>query len=285
MTFPRPRPRFLAKPALACAAVIGLGAAMLPAALLAQDVVNQSRVERIHSALQPNPNAAADHANRIIQMAVPAPGGGYTDVTLNYNYSIDLAVFYAFDSADLTPETQALLTDLGLALRSPELAGLTFLIAGHTDAKGSKPYNQDLSERRAIEARRFLVERFGIPPRRLYAVGFGEDRLADPQRPRDGINRRVEITLIQAVGAAPVVHVPSGAGGGAGGGAVVTGGHRLAECAGVDPNADPRPKNTGLDDFGGQRTELPCGNPHGGGGVVQDPILTPADQLNSAINN
>ena len=107
--------------------------------------------------------------------------------------AIDLKIAFAYDSADLLPEGAGLLDRLGQALAHPRLTGDRFLIGGHTDAKGSDDYNRRLSERRAEAVRRYLVERAGIGPERLLAQGFGETRLADPSRPEDGINRRVEI--------------------------------------------------------------------------------------------
>ena len=227
--------------------------------VLAQTAVDSERANRIQSALAPlsQPRDDAAYINKIIQMEIPQPGGTWSKVTLNYNHTVDLAVFYEFDSAALTPQAKALLTDLGRALQSPKLANARFLIAGHTDAKGSKPYNQNLSERRAVEARRFLVENFGIRPDRLVVVGFGEDFLADPARPHDAINRRVEVTLLVDVtplgsayeaGTAPRVIEP----------VATTGGELPPECIGVDPGTDPRPADTGLDDFGGEPTDVLC---------------------------
>ena len=227
--------------------------------VLAQTAVDSERANRIQSALAPlsQPRDDAAYINKIIQMEIPQPGGTWSKVTLNYNHTVDLAVFYEFDSAALTPQAKALLTDLGYALQSPKLANARFLIAGHTDAKGSKPYNQNLSERRAVEARRFLVENFGIRPDRLVVVGFGEDFLADPARPHDAINRRVEVTLLVDVtplgsayeaGTAPRVIEP----------VATTGGELPPECIGVDPGTDPRPADTGLDDFGGEPTDVLC---------------------------
>ncbi|MCB1350007.1 MAG: hypothetical protein KDK11_15710, partial [Maritimibacter sp.] len=37
-----------------------------------------------------------------------------------------------------------------------------------------------------------------------------------------------------------------------------TGGELPPECVGVDPGTDPRPADTGLDDFGGQPTDVLC---------------------------
>jgi outer membrane protein OmpA-like peptidoglycan-associated protein len=51
--------------------------------------------------------------------------------------AIDLEVFFNFDSAEITPEGLPILKKLGAALSVEKLKGSVFLVAGHTDAKGS----------------------------------------------------------------------------------------------------------------------------------------------------
>ena len=244
---------------------VALVAACAATPSLAQQAVDSERVTRIQGALAPltAPRDDAAYINHIIQMEIPQPGGTWSLVTLNYNHTVDLAVFYEFDSAALTPQAKALLTDLGRALSSAQLAGARFLVAGHTDAKGSKPYNQNLSERRAVEARRFLTENFGIRPDRLIAVGFGEDFLADPARPHDPINRRVEITLLVDISPLGTAYeagtTPRTVTTGEAAAAAVSAATGIPpECIGVDPGTDPRPNDTGLDDFGGEPTDVLC---------------------------
>ncbi|WP_245396648.1 OmpA family protein [Jiella sonneratiae] len=233
------------------------------------------RAERIIRTLRPDRQSRqsdAAYANRIIEMEIPLPGRHQMKkIILNYNHSIDLAVYYDFDSSQITPETAEVLDDLGYALEASELDGSQYLIAGHTDAAGKDGYNQWLSESRALAAKRYLVQKFDIDPDRLVVVGFGESRLADPRRPRDGINRRVEITLIEdgysgptaerfeapratyRKGPAPsaedlglVEYAP----------APVAGSN--ADCEGTEGISDPRPSDTGLDDFGNRPTPVPC---------------------------
>jgi outer membrane protein OmpA-like peptidoglycan-associated protein len=68
-------------------------------------------------------------------------------------------------------------TALGKALTNPELKGSTFVLAGHTDAKGSIPANQDLSEKRADSIKHYLVDHFKIPASTLVTVGYGKTKL------------------------------------------------------------------------------------------------------------
>lgn len=107
--------------------------------------------------------------------------------------SIDLQVLFEYDSDKLTNEGILTLRRLGAALKDPKLATYRFKVAGHTDAKGSAEYNQKLSERRAASVRRFLVSEYKLEDKRIESAGYGKSQLADPARPEDGINRRVQI--------------------------------------------------------------------------------------------
>lgn len=107
--------------------------------------------------------------------------------------SIDLEVYFEYDSAAITPAAMPKLISLGQALSDDKLKGATFLIAGHTDAAGSGEYNQGLSERRAEAVKEFLAKTFKLDPTTLIAVGYGKEQLKLPHAPLDGENRRVQV--------------------------------------------------------------------------------------------
>jgi outer membrane protein OmpA-like peptidoglycan-associated protein len=71
--------------------------------------------------------------------------------------------------------------------------GLRVRIEGHTDARGGREYNIDLSQRRANSVMRYLVEK-GISAIRLTPVGYGPDRPIETNKTAKGRakNRRVE---------------------------------------------------------------------------------------------
>ncbi|MCC2113929.1 MAG: OmpA family protein [Hyphomicrobiales bacterium] len=144
-------------------------------------------------------------------------GGGGTQIIIDqetiyvdYAYSIELEVYFPFDSAELTPRARGQLEALGRALESDALRPYRYLIAGHTDAKGSAAYNEQLSWRRSKSVKNFLVESFAVDPGRLRAKGWGESRLKDPAHPNAGINRRVEVVLIRPLPAPATMVVPEG---------------------------------------------------------------------------
>lgn len=114
--------------------------------------------------------------------------------------SIDLHVTFAYDSDVLDTDASLTLDNLALALSDRRLSAYRFIIAGHTDAKGSEDYNLSLSDRRAQSVLRYLTQNHKITVGRLEATGLGESQLLDPTRPEDGINRRVQIVNISAVG-------------------------------------------------------------------------------------
>jgi outer membrane protein OmpA-like peptidoglycan-associated protein len=107
--------------------------------------------------------------------------------------SIDIEINFEFNSATLAPSAMSTARTLGEALSSADLKGSTFIVEGHTDAKGSKTLNQKLSERRAEAIKRFLVEHYGIPAANLVAVGYGKTKLKNKDNPLGAENRRVRV--------------------------------------------------------------------------------------------
>ena len=87
--------------------------------------------------------------------------------------SVNLYVNFAYDSAELTSDARIILDRLGYALVDDRLKEFAFMIEGHTDAHGSVPYNQTLSEQRARTVQRYLIDNFGIAEARLRAQGHG----------------------------------------------------------------------------------------------------------------
>jgi outer membrane protein OmpA-like peptidoglycan-associated protein len=112
--------------------------------------------------------------------------------------SVSLYVNFAYDSTDLTSDARITLDRLGYALSDDRLKPFSFMIEGHTDAKGGEEYNQKLSERRADAVKQYLTAQFAIEGNRLTSRGFGKQRLLDPARPEDGVNRRVQILNLSA---------------------------------------------------------------------------------------
>lgn len=106
-------------------------------------------------------------------------------------------VNFATDSADILPESNALLSEIAdVILRNPELTKIE--IQGHTDNRGGAEHNQQLSQRRAEAVRDWLV-RAGVEPNRLEARGYGQTQPLVPNitASNRARNRRVQFVILE----------------------------------------------------------------------------------------
>jgi len=106
------------------------------------------------------------------------------------------AILFAFDSAEILPESgQALSTVADLMREAPSL---NLLVVGHTDSVGDFDYNLRLSLDRAASVASWLVSRHGIAPGRLRPAGAGPMSPVTTNRTEDGRtqNRRVELVEV-----------------------------------------------------------------------------------------
>ena len=110
--------------------------------------------------------------------------------------SLNFKIEFKSGSADLKYEGLELLNDLVDVIRMPELADVNFLIIGHTDAVGSEPFNQDLSEMRALSVVRYMTRLEPSLKARLSLRGMGESQPLDTSNPEASVNRRVEIKAL-----------------------------------------------------------------------------------------
>jgi len=109
---------------------------------------------------------------------------------------------YDFDRADLSPGNKILLdtTLLKLLKDNPEII---VEVNSHTDSKGNDQYNERLSDRRAGNIVKYLVEK-GIEPARILGKGYGEKKPIAPNDKPDGSddpegrarNRRTDFRII-----------------------------------------------------------------------------------------
>ena len=112
--------------------------------------------------------------------------------------AVNLPVHFEFDRADLNASGSRQVLELGRALSGANMRPASFLLVGHTDKRGSRAYNQVLSERRALTVKIELERRFPVLVGKLKATGRGETQLLyDGDDETDHLlNRRVKITLI-----------------------------------------------------------------------------------------
>src|SRR5271165_6506303 len=91
--------------------------------------------------------------------------------------SIDLALYFDFNSAIITAEAEPQLRELGIALSDPRMKGSTISINGHTSPAEGDGFSTKLSERRAVMIKGYLVDKFELSGVNLYTVGYGKTRL------------------------------------------------------------------------------------------------------------
>jgi outer membrane protein OmpA-like peptidoglycan-associated protein len=98
---------------------------------------------------------------------------------------------FARGSGNIEPATLPALDFVAEQIKA-RCAGKVIMIEGYTDTGGDPAYNKRLSEVRAREIKRLLVER-GVPDSQLETVGYGESRpLSTGNTPEDhALNRRI----------------------------------------------------------------------------------------------
>jgi peptidoglycan-associated lipoprotein len=91
--------------------------------------------------------------------------------------SVGQYIYFAYNSAQLSPEARATLDRLGTWMqRNPSTR---VQIAGNGDERGTEEYNIALGQRRANAARDDLVAK-GVNTARLTPISYGKDRPLDP---------------------------------------------------------------------------------------------------------
>ena len=129
----------------------------------------------------PPPRRVASRPAAPVQQAViaPAPRG------------FDLLISFENNSNELTDQAKANAKVFADALQRRQLRKARFAIEGHTDAVGSRGYNQNLSEARAKALVEYLVGE-GVDRSRFQVRGYGFSQPLNGGDPKAPENRRVE---------------------------------------------------------------------------------------------
>ena len=109
---------------------------------------------------------------------------------------ISVDVLFDPDSSIIRPGSYRTLGRLADALTDPALLPYKFLIVGHTETGGRRDHNVAISQRRADAVRDTLVTMFKISPKRVQALGLGEEQLRDAARPTTAANRRIQVVSL-----------------------------------------------------------------------------------------
>lgn len=140
-----------------------------------------------------------------VEVRVEAPGTGIVTeedlrgLTQEEQFQADVQpVFFSFDSAELTGESQLTLDANVRWLNRPENRLVQFVLEGHADERGSEEYNLALGDQRAAVVRDYLVQR-GVAADRIHTVSLGEEKPFDTRQTEAAyaLNRRTEFVLLK----------------------------------------------------------------------------------------
>jgi outer membrane protein OmpA-like peptidoglycan-associated protein len=112
-----------------------------------------------------------------------------------------LNIHWATGSATLSPAAKKIIDQKLVSLMKSK-PNITVELASHTDSRGSKAYNRDLSQRRADAVKNYLVSK-GIAANRIISKGYGESRLLNNcsdgvpcSAAQHQVNRRTEFRVL-----------------------------------------------------------------------------------------
>ena len=105
-------------------------------------------------------------------------------------------IYFEFDSIQLTPEAQVILTKKARWLQENPSVFVT--IEGHCDNRGTNEYNLALGEGRAKSAKTFLVD-LGVDISKLNTISYGEERPLDLGQTESAWarNRRAHFVIVE----------------------------------------------------------------------------------------
>ena len=106
-------------------------------------------------------------------------------------------IFFGFDANTITNDQRAGLdADLAVLKAHPDLY---ILVGGHSDEKGDKQYNLELSEKRAQTVQNYLTTQ-GIDPARITVYAYGVDYPIKGANSSNWKSQRwVDIVLLEAM--------------------------------------------------------------------------------------
>lgn len=163
----------------------------------AQNSANQAQqnAQNAGQAATSAQNSAQDAVNRTDSLS------GVIANLDNYQQVGDVTVNFGFNRSELTKAEKAKLDDFGQQLASAKSYILE--VTGGADIVGSKAYNYQLSDRRAMAVVQYLAAKYNVPAHKFYLVGLGKDVQVAPENTAAGRakNRRVEIQLLSNSGA------------------------------------------------------------------------------------
>jgi peptidoglycan-associated lipoprotein len=109
------------------------------------------------------------------------------------------AVYFSFDSDDLTPKSQE---ELAAAAQCIAQQSLSIFLEAHADDRGTEEYNILLTERRGVGVRKFLIDQ-GVAGERLTVIAKGDLEAQGQDEASRAKDRRVQLIWPANSGGAP----------------------------------------------------------------------------------
>jgi outer membrane protein OmpA-like peptidoglycan-associated protein len=152
-----------------------------------------------------NAERKADAANQSIQQMhgqLSAMEGRMGTPDSGYTAGDAEMVNFRNNSDGLDDKSKEKLDTVASAVMAQQPGGYMVEIQGFTDSKGSDSFNNNLSQRRAENVRRYLVGK-GVPVYRIAVIGLGEERPVADNAVAAGReqNRRVEVRVFRSAAA------------------------------------------------------------------------------------
>ena len=101
-------------------------------------------------------------------------------------------VYFDFDSAQIRADSRAIVdAHARYLINNP---GVSVILEGHADERGTREYNVGLGDRRNNSVRQLMIA-MGVAPQQIRTVSYGEERPASLGQDENSyaLNRRVEI--------------------------------------------------------------------------------------------
>lgn len=132
-----------------------------------------------------HPNRGDATPPPVAPVVQPAPEVTYETRTV----TADGSIYFAFDKSDLSSDSRATLDEV--ARFSQENPDYQVELAGYADRLGSAEYNRKLSERRALAAKDYLVQR-GVAAQNIQTAWYGSELAEGVTEEERQFDRRVD---------------------------------------------------------------------------------------------
>jgi peptidoglycan-associated lipoprotein len=132
-------------------------------------------------------------STEVVTETLPNDIGELNRVAQSRGYIAD--AFFEYNDASLSADAQTALTSSATWLKKN--AQYNLLVEGHCDERGTEQYNLALGDRRANQAKEYLVT-LGVDAARIRTVSYGEERPFDPGHDESAWsrNRRDHLVLV-----------------------------------------------------------------------------------------